>query len=52
MRENGKGSRRWFSVDSKSFEFSVEGEGRKMKVFITERRAGDGFLGFDLEKRV
>ena len=29
--------RRWFSVDSKSFEFVVEGEGSKSKVFITER---------------
>ena len=51
MRENGKGIRRWFPSDSKSFEFSVEGEGGKMKVFITER-SRDGFLGFDLEKRV
>ena len=29
--------RRWFSIDSKSFEFKVEGEGRKSQVFITER---------------
>ena len=32
--------RRWFSVDSKSFEFKVEGEGRKAQVIITERRRG------------
>ena len=36
----GKGSRRWFAVDSKSFEFSEEGEGRKVKVFIIERSKG------------
>ena len=32
--------RRWFSVDSKSFEIKVEGEGRKVQVIITERRRG------------
>ena len=32
--------RKWFSVDSKSFEFKVEGEGRKSQVFITERHRG------------
>ena len=32
--------RRWFSVDSKSFEIKVEGEGRKAQVIITERRRG------------
>ena len=32
--------RRWFSVDSKSFEIKVEGEGRKEQVIITERRWG------------
>ena len=31
---------RWFSVDSKSFEFTVEWEGRKSQVFIIERRRG------------
>ena len=35
--------RRWFSVDSKSFELKVEGEGRKFQVFITERRRGRSF---------
>ena len=40
MREKGKGSRRWFFVNSKSFEFSVEGEGRKLKVIIIERSRG------------
>ena len=32
--------RKWFSVDSKSFEISVEGEGRSLKGYITERRKG------------
>ena len=32
--------RRWFSFDSKSFKFMVEGEGRKSQVFIIERRRG------------
>ena len=32
--------RRWFSVDHKSFEIKEVGEGRKAKVFITERRRG------------
>ena len=32
--------RRWFSVDFKSFEIKEEGEGRKVQVFITERRGG------------
>ena len=40
MREKGNGSRRWFAINSKSFELSLEGEGRKMKVFITERSRG------------
>ena len=31
---------RWFSVDSKSFEIKVVGEGRKVQVVITERRRG------------
>ena len=30
----------WFSVDSKSFEISVDGEGRALKGFITEKRKG------------
>ena len=34
------GLRRWFSVDSKTFEIKVEGEGRKEQVIITERRRG------------
>ena len=32
--------RRWFSVDSKSSEIKVEGEGRKEQVMIIERRRG------------
>ena len=32
--------RRWFSIDSKSFELKVEGEGRKVQVIITERQRG------------
>ena len=32
--------RRWFFVDSKSFEILVEGEGRYLRGFITERRKG------------
>ena len=31
---------RWFSVDYKSFEFMVEGVGRKTQVIITKRRRG------------
>ena len=36
MRE----ARKWFLVDSKSFEISVEGEERSLKGFIIERRKG------------
>ena len=32
--------RRWFSIDHKSFEIEEVGEGRKAKVFITERSRG------------
>ena len=32
--------RRWFSVESKSFEIKVEGEDRKERVIISERRKG------------
>ena len=32
--------RRWFSIESKSFEIEVEGEGRKEQVIITEIRRG------------
>ena len=31
---------KWFTVDSKSFEISVEGEGNNLKGFITERTKG------------
>ena len=31
---------KWFFVDAKSFEISVEGEGRKLEVIITERCKG------------
>ena len=40
MRESGEGSCRWFSVDAKTFEISVEGERRKLKGFVKERRKG------------
>ena len=30
----------WFAVKSKSFEFTMEGEGKKAKCFITERSRG------------
>ena len=36
MRENGEGNIRWLSVDSKSFEISVEEGGNKLKGKITE----------------
>ena len=31
---------KWFSIDAKSFKISMEGEGRKLKVIITERYRG------------
>ena len=40
MSEKGGGRRRWFSVDSKSFEFTTDGEGRHSRVIITERSRG------------
>ena len=40
MHKNGEGNRGWFSVDSKSFEISLEGEGKKFKGIITEIRRG------------
>ena len=30
----------WFAVESKSFEFAMEGKGKKTKCFITERSRG------------
>ena len=30
----------WFAVEAKSFQFTVEGEGKKTKYFITERSRG------------
>ena len=30
----------WFAVESKSFKFTMEGEGKKVKCFITERSRG------------
>ena len=39
IRAAAKG-RRWFSVESKSFEIKVEGEDRKEQVIIIERRRG------------
>ena len=34
------GSQRWFAIDSKSFKFSSEEDGRKKNVFIIERSMG------------
>ena len=39
IRAAAKG-RRWFSIESKSFEIKVEGEDRKEQVIIIERRRG------------
>ena len=33
-------ARKWFSMLSKSFEISVEGEGKALRGFITKRRKG------------
>ena len=35
-----RGLKKWFFVDSKSFEILVEGEGKSLKGFIIERRKG------------
>ena len=39
MREDER-NRNWFAVESKSFELTTEGEGKKAKCFITERSRG------------
>ena len=39
MREDERNGN-WFAVESKSFEFTMEGEGKKTKFFITERSKG------------
>ena len=39
MREDERNGN-WFSVESKSFEFTMEGKGKKAKCFITERSRG------------
>ena len=39
MREDERNGN-WFAVESKSFEFKMEGEGKKAKCFITERSRG------------
>ena len=36
-----RGTKRWFSIESKSFEISVEGIGGSLKGYLTERRKGD-----------
>ena len=46
MREDERNNN-WFAMESKSFEISTEGEGRKLKFFISERSSGL----FDLERR-
>ena len=35
------GANRWFSIESKSFEISVEGIGGSLKGYLTERRKGE-----------
>ena len=35
-----RGEKKRFSIDSKSFEISVEGEGRSLKGYTIERRNG------------
>ena len=40
MHENGEGNKRWFSIDSKSFEITMEGGGNKLKGIITKWRKG------------
>lgn len=37
MGRIGKGRRKWFSIDSKTFKVAVEGEGWKIKVIVRER---------------
>ena len=39
MREDERNGN-WFAVESKSFKFTMEGEGKKAKCFITERSRG------------
>ena len=39
MREDERNGN-WFAVESKSFEFTMEDEGKKAKCFITERIRG------------
>ena len=39
MREDERNGN-WFAVESKSFEFTTEGKGKKAKCFITERSRG------------
>ena len=36
----GKGNENWFAVESKSYELTMEGKGKKTKCFITERSRG------------
>ena len=40
MSQDKKGGRKWVAIEAKSFEFSMEGLGRKVKVVITERSRG------------
>ena len=40
----------WFAVESKSFELTTEGKGKKTKCYITERSKG-WFRGSGLEQR-
>ena len=37
---NNERNGNWFAVEAKSFEITVEGEGKKTKYFITERSRG------------
>ena len=39
-RGNGRGGRRWFTIEAKSYEISVEGARRRKQFFITEKSKG------------
>ena len=39
-RGNGRGGRRWLTIEAKSYEISMEGAGRRKQFFITEKKQG------------
>ena len=47
-----RGLRKWLSVDSKSFEITMEGEGRSLNGFVTKRKKGSGVMGPVRQRRV